>query len=86
MLFDYCQVVMLLLLLYLSKYTVSVLNFILLKYFVNNKYIYLLLINFSYNKSINCQDTKKKHFLLYYLKNALTKSLSLLFNIIVIIK
>ena len=42
--------------------------------------------NFFINKSIICQDTRKKRFLLYYLEKVLTKSLFLFFVAIVVSK
>ena len=50
-----------------------------------NAYICRQLTSFI-DKSIIYQDPRKKSFLLYYLKNALTRFLFLLFDIIIVSK
>lgn len=57
--------------------------FITSKYLVDiyKKYVYLLFINFFINKLSIVKIYKNQHFLLYYLKNTLTRSLFLLFLI-----
>ena len=70
----------------LSKYGVLVLNLIFSKYLINNRYIYLLLVNLFYRQVDKYQNAKKEHFLLHYLKNALNRFLSLFFGTIIINK
>ena len=78
--------IILLLLLYLSKCNVLVLNLILLEYLIDNKYIYPLLVNFFYKLVDQYQNAKEKHFLLHYVNMALTRSLLLFFGTIIINK
>lgn len=69
---------------YYSNKSMSMLIFILLMCVVDNGYLHLLLVKFFVNKLIICQDTKKKRFLLCYLKNILNQSLRLLLDLLLI--
>ena len=79
MLSNYCQVVVLLFLLYYNLNAVYKCQTS-LKCFVDNGCIYLLLINFFYKQVDYLLKCQKKNSLLYYPKDALTKSLFLLLD------
>ena len=70
----------------LFKYSLLVPKFILLEYLVDNGYVYLLSINFSYKQVNPLSGCRKKTLFLHYLKDALIRFLSLYFGTIIVSK
>ena len=70
----------------LSKCSISVPNLISLEYLVENRYVHPPSVNFSYRRVDHLSGCRKRALFLYYLVDTLTRSSSLLFSTIVVSK
>lgn len=63
---------------------IELVTFILLEYFVDIRYIYLLLFNFCYKPANYLLEYQKELFFLYYLEDILIENLFLLLNFLLV--